>query len=343
MRYKLLGKSGLRVSELCLGTMTFGEDWGWGANLDVSRAQVDLFAEAGGNFIDTSVNYTDGTSETFLGEILDGRREQFVIATKYTLTRPDSTDPNSGGNSRKSMVEAVERSLKRLRTDYIDLYYLHMWDSFTPIEEVMRGLNDLVRAGKVIYIGISDSPSHIVSAANMLAELRGWARFIALQVPYSLVDRDVERALLPTAQYWDMALLAWGIVEGGLLTGKYAAGNTAPKRYSMPEVPERFRPAVSEVDSIAKEVGRSMAQVAINWVFQQQHKAQIIPILGARTVEQLRDNLAVLEWKLSDEQLQRLDHALEFNLGFPHELLHNNHYIYGATRDLTDDHRQGRR
>src|SRR5574341_1400340 len=186
MRYKLLGKSGLRVSELCLGTMTFGETWGWGASKDESKKQFDYFAESGGNFIDTSVNYTDGTAEEFVGEFIHGEREHFVIATKYTLTRPDSTDPNSGGNSKKNMRQSVERSLKRLKTDYIDLYYLHMWDYMTPVEEVMRGLDDLVRAGKVLYVALSDSPAYIAAEANTLAELRGWARFLGLQVPYSL-------------------------------------------------------------------------------------------------------------------------------------------------------------
>src|SRR5215216_5483493 len=186
MRYKLLGKSGLRVSELALGTMTFGEAWGWGAPPEECRKMVDRFAEAGGNFIDTSVNYTDGEAETILGDLLQSNRDYFVVATKYTLTKPTSTDPNSGGNSRKNMMQSVERSLKRLRTDHIDLYYLHVWDSMTPVEEVLRGLDDLVRMGKVNYIAISDSPAYIAAEANAIAELRGWSRFVGIQVPYSL-------------------------------------------------------------------------------------------------------------------------------------------------------------
>ncbi|MEO8392774.1 MAG: aldo/keto reductase, partial [Chloroflexota bacterium] len=189
MRYKLLGKSGVRVSELVLGTMTFGEAWGWGASPDVSKQIFDRFAEAGGNFIDTSVNYTDGEAETILGDLLSADRDHFVVATKYTLTKRESTDPNSGGNSRKNMMQSVERSLKRLKTDVIDLLYLHVWDYTTPVEEVLRGLDDLVRMGKVNYIAISDSPGYIVAEANTMAELRGWSRFVGVQLPYSLANR----------------------------------------------------------------------------------------------------------------------------------------------------------
>ena len=341
MRYKLLGKSGLRVSELCLGTMTFGEDWGFGASKGESRKQIDLFAEAGGNFIDTSINYTDGSSEKILGELLSGRRERFVIATKYSLTKPDSKDPNSGGNSRKNMMQSVERSLKRLGTDYIDLYYLHMWDYMTPVEEVMRGLDDLVRSGKVLYVGVSDSPAWIVSQANMLAELRGWSCFVGLQVPYSLADRALEWALLPMAKHWDMAVMPWGILDGGILTGKYTAGNDDPTRMDREKLKlsEKTKAIVNEVQQVSEEVGRSMAQVAVNWVRQQQSRALMIPILGARSAEQLNDNLAVLEWELSEDQLHRLDEVSSMELGFPHNFLEGSPYIFGATFDQIDNHR----
>lgn len=349
MRYKLLGKSGLRVSELCLGTMTFGETWGWGASKEESKKQFDLFAETGGNFIDTSVNYTDGTSETFLGEFLSGKRDQFVVATKYTLTKPDSTDPNSGGNSRKNMRRSVEVSLKRLRTDYIDLLYLHMWDYLTPIEEVLRGLDDLVRAGKVNYIAISDTPAYIVSAANVMAELRGWSPFVGLQIPYSLIRRDAERDLLPMAKQWQMAVMPWGLIGGGILTGKYTEESGEPTRYDrdrtrsqiMGETPRaaRIRAVVEAVKQVAEETGRSRAQIAINWVRQQQPKALMIPILGARTVDHLKDNLSVLEWELTGEQLKKLEDATLFELGFPHDFLPHNEYIFGATHDLIDNHR----
>jgi aryl-alcohol dehydrogenase-like predicted oxidoreductase len=342
MRYKLLGKSGLRVSEMCLGTMTFGTAWGWGADKETCAAQVDRFADLGGNFIDTSINYTDGESETILGELLEGRREQFVLATKYSLTKPGSTDPNSGGNSRKNMVQSVERSLQRLKTDHIDLYYLHMWDYLTPVEEVMRGLDDLVRSGKVVYIGISDSPAWIVSQANMLAELRGWAQFVGLQVPYSLLDRDLEWALLPMAKHWQMAVMPWGILESGILTGKFMKKPEEPTRLNPDElvIDERHQKIVETVQTIAQETGHSMAQVATNWVRQQQHKSLMIPILGARTLEQLDDSLGALEWELTAEQLETLGQVSQIRLGFPHGFLSGNRYIFGATRDQIDNHRR---
>lgn len=342
MRYQLLGRSGLRVSELCLGTMTFGETWGWGASKEVSRQQFERFAEAGGNFIDTSVNYTDGTSEQFLGEFLkDAGRDQFVVATKYTLTKPDATDPNSGGNSRKNMRQSVERSLRRLQTDYIDLYYLHMWDYFTPVEEVVRGLDDLVRAGKVLYVAFSDTPAYIVAEANTLADVRGWSRFVGLQLPYSLLDRAIERELLPMARHWEMAVMPWGLLEAGILTGKFLNKPEAATRLNPDDVKlgDKARAVVLEVQQIAAECGRSMAQVAINWVRQQRDKGQMIPILGARTTEQLADNLAVIEWELMPDQLARLDAASQIDLGFPHGFLDGNRYIFGATYDRIDGRR----
>src|SRR5580692_2212392 len=194
MRFRLLGKSGLRVSELCLGTMTFGEDWG--SSKEESRQVYDAFLEAGGNFIDTANIYTAGTSETLLGEFMSGHRDRIVLATKYTNAAPGN-DPNAAGNHRKSMMRAVEASLERLKTDYIDLYWLHIWDQITPEEEVMRAFDDLVRAGRVRYIGISDAPAWVVAKSNMLAELRGWTRYTGLQIEYSLLERTVERELIP--------------------------------------------------------------------------------------------------------------------------------------------------
>ena len=338
MRYKLLGRSGLRVSELCLGTMTFGEDWGWGASKDESRKMFDLFAEAGGNFIDTSTNYTNGASEGYVGEFIQAERERFVVATKYTLTRPDSADPNSGGNSRKNMRQTVERSLRRLRTDYIDLFYLHMWDYLTPVEEVMRGLDDLVRSGKVLYTGISDTPDWIVAEANTMAALRGWAQFVAYQVPYSLLDRALDWAILPAAQHWEMAVLPWGLLEAGILSGKFLKKSTHATRLDPErlDLSEKSQQIVAVVQTIAEETGRSMAQVAINWVRQQQARAQMIPILGARRLDQLQDNLAVLDWELTSEQLQRLDEASRPQLGFPHNFLEGNPYVFGATYGKID-------
>jgi len=338
MRYKLLGKSGLRVSELCLGTMTFGEDWGWGASKEESRKIFDAFAAAGGNFIDTANNYTDGTSEKYVGEFIGAEREYFVAATKYTLSKRKD-DPNAGGNARKNMLQAVEASLKRLKTDYLDLYYLHMWDYTTPVEEVMRAFDDLVRQGKVLYVGISDTPAWIVSQANTLAELRGWARFVALQVPYSLADRAVERDLLPMARAFDMAILPWGLLEAGELTGKYNRPTDEPKRNQQPS--ERNLALADEVMKLAQEIGRTPSQVAINWVRQQ--PGLVIPILGARREAHIKDNLGCLEFELTAEQMRRLAQASPISLGFPHSFWASQdvkELIFGDTFSLLDNHRQ---
>ncbi|PKO12974.1 MAG: aldo/keto reductase [Chloroflexi bacterium HGW-Chloroflexi-10] len=337
MRYKLLGKSGLRVSELALGTMTFGEDWGWGASKEESLLQFNSFREAGGNFIDTAVNYTNGTSETFVGEFIQDNRDQYVVATKYSLSR-NWDDPNAGGNARKNMVVSLETSLKRLRSEYIDLYYLHMWDGMTPIEEVMRALDDMVRAGKILYIGISDSPAWLVSRANMLAELRGWSQFVSLQVPYALNWRDVERDLLPMARILDLAVTVWGILDGGILTGKYNNENQEDKRFNDVKISEIDAKIVQVVQKVAIECGKSSAQVAANYIRQQQHKAQIIPVLGARSNQHLLDNLAILDWELTPEQLKQLEDATQFKLGFPHGFLDENKYIFGNTYNLIDNH-----
>src|SRR5437868_3192358 len=224
MRYRLLGNSGLRVSEAALGTMTFGEDWGWGTAKDEARKVYDAFRDVRGNFIDTANIYTNGTSEGFLGEFMKGHRESVVMATKYTNAFAGK-DPNSGGNQRKNMVQAVEASLKRLGTDYIDLYWQHIWDQITPVEEVMRAFDDLVRAGKVLYVGSSDAPAWVVAKSNMLAELRGWTRYVGLQIEYSLLERTVERELIPLAKDQQMTVLAWSPLRNGVLTGKYLPEN----------------------------------------------------------------------------------------------------------------------
>ncbi|MFM8297653.1 MAG: aldo/keto reductase [Microcystis aeruginosa] len=322
MRYKLLGNSGLRVSELCLGTMTFGEDWGWGSDKEESRAVFQAFAEAGGNFLDTANLYTNGTSETLVGEFVKGDREKWVIATKYSLnTRPG--DVNACGNHRKNLFQAVEASLKRLGTDYIDLLWLHLWDSLTPIEEVMRAFDDLVRMGKVLYIGISDSPAWIVSQANTLATLRGWTPFIGLQIEYSLKERTPERELLPMAKALNIGVTAWSPLGGGVLTGKYNQPNPVDGRLSMTDQPfqilDRDLKIAETVLEIAREIGKSPAQVALNWL--RNRPNSVIPIIGARRLSQLQDNLACVDFNLTGEQLQRLDNISAISLGFPHELL----------------------
>lgn len=339
MRYKLLGKSGLRVSELALGTMTFGEDWGWGASKAVSQQIFEAYANAGGNFVDSANNYTNGTSEKFVGEFIHNDRHHFVLATKYTLSERPS-DPNFGGNQRKNLMRSVEGSLKRLNTDFIDLLWLHAWDGMTPVEEVLRGLDDLVRSGKVNYIGISDSPAWIVSQANAVAELRGWSSFVALQLPYSLASRDPERDLLPMAKAHQMTVTAWGILGGGALTGKYNKAGDEPKRYS--DAGTKQKQLAELVVELAEKNGRSPAQIAINWVRQQQSKSSLIPIIGARTLAQLTDNLAALEWQLSPEELAQLSEASPIALGFPHEFLARDevrNLIFGETFAKIDNHR----
>src|SRR3979490_2459293 len=220
MKYRLLGKSGLRVSEAALGTMTFGEDWGWGSPKADAQKVYETYCEAGGNFLDTANFYTSGTSEKFVGEFIKGHRESVVLATKYSNAAPGN-DPNAAGNHRKSMMQALEASLKRLQTDYIDLYWVHIWDGITPVEEVMRGLDDLVRQGKVLYVGISDAPAWWIAQANTLAELRGWTRFKGLQIEYNLIERTVERERVHMALAGNVGAEAWFPLAKGVLTGKY--------------------------------------------------------------------------------------------------------------------------
>jgi len=319
MKYKQLGQSGLNVSELCLGTMTFGEDWGWGASKDESRKIFDAFSEAGGNFIDTSCNYTNGTSETFIGEFMKPDRDRFVVATKYSLRvgKGHPADPNYGGNSRKSMVRSVEQSLQRLNTDHLDLLYLHVWDFRTPVEEVLQSIHHLVASGKVLYFAFSDTPAWVVSYAIAKAEDFGWTRPVALQVPYSILDRNVERAELPMAGEYGLSVLAWGMLEGGALTGKYSQTSAEPRRES--EVGERELKAGEVVANVAREVGCSPAQVAVNWVRLQ--PANIIPVLGCRTLAQARDNLGCLDFQLGGPQMEKLNALADFKLGFPLDFL----------------------
>ena len=224
VKYHLLGKSGLRVSELCLGAMTFGEEWGWGASKEECRKIFNAYVDAGGNFIDTANKYTEGTSEKYIGEFIADDRDRFVLATKYT-SNTRRGDPNAGGNHRKNMIQSLEASLRRLNTDYIDLYWVHAWDPLTPIEEMMRALDDMVRAGKILYIGVSDAPAWIVSQANTLANLKGWTEFTGLQIEYSLIERTPERELLPMADTLNIGVTAWSPLGGGVLTGKYNKSN----------------------------------------------------------------------------------------------------------------------
>jgi len=324
MKYRLFGKSGLRVSEAALGSMTFGQERGWGAPKDESRKVYDAFREAGGNFIDTANIYTDGTSESFLGEFLEGHRDSVVLATKYSNAAPGN-DPNAAGNHRKSMMQAVEASLKRLRTDYIDLYWVHIWDAITPVEEVMRGLDDLVRQGKVLYVGISDVPAWWIAQANTLADLRGWSRFIGLQIPYNLIERTVERELIPMAKALDIGVAAWSPLSNGVLTGKYHGHggselgrmNSETMKTFMPEQ-QRATRIVAAVKIVSEQTGCSMAQVALAWL--RYRPVPVIPIIGARKLTQLQDNLASFDLELSAEHLKSLEEASRVELGFPQDL-----------------------
>lgn len=332
MRYTLLGSSGLRVSELCLGTMTFGTDWGWGADETESRKQFEVFAAAGGTFIDTANNYTDGTAERFVGELVAADRDRFVIGTKYSLnTRPG--DLNAGGNHRKSLVRSLDASLRRLGTDYVDVLWLHAWDYLTPPEEVMRALDDQVRAGKVLYLGVSDTPAWLVSRMNTIAELRGWTPFTALQVEYSLVQREVERELLPMARGLGLGVTTWGPLGAGLLTGKYDRRKPSrePRRLAEAD-PARLDVAEAVVD-VAAELGVPPSQVALAWL----RARGVVPLLGARTAAQLEANLGCLEVTLPEDQLRRLDDVSRVPLGFPHDFLADTAgLVYGEQRDALD-------
>ncbi len=328
MKYVVLGRSGLRVSELALGTMTFGEDWGWGASSDESRKIFDAYVQAGGNFIDTANNYTNGTSEKLVGDFIAADRDRFVVATKYSLST-DPADPNSGGNHRKSLVRSLRRSLQRLRTDRIDLLWVHAPDFMTPLDELMRALDDTVRSGQVLHVGISDAPAWIVSRANTLAELRGWSPFTALQIQYSLIQRTPERDLLPMASALGIPVTPWGALGGGVLTGKYS-GKAMPKdaRYAKDSfasayLTERNLKIGDETAAVARELRCTPSQVALAWVLSRTDLVPMVPILGARTLAQLRDNLAALDVNLTPGQRERLETASRIRLGFPHDFLRN--------------------
>ncbi len=339
LKYRLLGRSGLRVSELSLGTMTFGEDWGWGASEEEAKKIYMAYRDAGGNFLDTANIYTNGASERFVGDFIAGHRSDVVVATKYTNAAP-AKSANAGGNQRKNMMESVEASLKRLKTDYIDLYWLHVWDRLTPVEEVMRGFDDLVRQGKILYAGVSDAPAWWVSQANTLADLRGWTPFIGLQIEYSLTERTVERELIPMAKSLGLTVAAWSPLAGGLLSGKYRKDTPPDARYAS-EMMKSFRagedrlPGILDaLETVSAEVGKSMAQVAIAWLLHR--SVDVIPIIGARKLSQFEDNLAAAALVLTSEQVKKLDDASAIEPGFPERFYQNEFVkglVYGGFRD----------
>ncbi|MBV9354663.1 MAG: aldo/keto reductase [Chloroflexi bacterium] len=342
MRYRVLGTSGLRVSELCLGTMTFGQELGWGADFDESRRMFETFLAAGGNFVDTATNYTGGTSEKFLGELIGPHRERLVVATKATMTGTRD-DPNAGGHHRKNILQTVETSLRRMKTDYLDVLWVHAWDAITPIEELMRTLDDLVRQGKVLYVGISNAPAWVVAQANTIANLRGWTPFAGIQVEYSLAERTAERELLPMAHALGIGVTAWSPLAWGLLTGKYRQrdGDTGPKRgdaATLPRTSERSLHIADRVVDVAEEMGCAPAQVALAWVRQQ----GVIPVLGGRSQHQIAENIASLEVTVPQQLMVKLDEASAIEHGFPTDFLARDGVrasIYGGMQDRIDDPR----
>ncbi|WP_448519433.1 aldo/keto reductase [Rhodoflexus sp.] len=322
MQFKLFGKTGLRVSELCLGTMTFGTEWNTGADYETSKKIFDTYANTGGNFIDTANRYTEGTSEKWLSEFVAADRDYFVIASKYTLF-DERNNPNANGNHRKNMMRSVEGSLKRLNTGFLDIFWVHMWDFTTSPEEVMRGLDDLVRQGKVHYVGISDAPAWVVAQCNTLADFRGWTSFAGLQIEYSLIQRSAERDLLPMAKHFGMAVTPWAPLGAGMLTGKYNQGIPTDQAVRLSEksikLNDRNRAIAQKVCDVAAEIGATPSQVALAWLRQQGDN--IIPILGARRLEQIRDSLGCLRVHLSEEHLAVLNEVSQIELGFPHDFL----------------------
>lgn len=317
MKYQLLGNSGLKVSELCLGTMGFGTEAGWGADEQTSFKIMDKFAEAGGNFLDTANIYKLGTSENIIGKYLNSEgidRDYFVVATKYSL-KDNTTNPNASGNNRKNMMRSVEGSLKRLKTDYIDVLYLHIWDNLTPMEEILQGLNDLIHQGKVNYIAISDTPAWVIAEGNTYAALRGLNQFMALQVEYSLLQRTPERDLIPMAKHYGMTLMPWAPLAGGALTGKYLRGEQGRIKPDSKRLNIRSTEITREVVDIAEELHISPSSVAMQWIRQQDIPA--IPIVGATKLSQLEDNLKVVDVILSPEHMRKLDEISKIELGFP--------------------------
>lgn len=323
--YLTLGRSGLRVSPMCLGTMTFGEDWGWGSTVAESEAILAHYLDRGGNFLDTANAYTRGHSEVIIGNALaaSGRRDRVVVATKF-LSNLHPGDPNGGGAGRKSLQAACEQSLRRLRTDYIDLYWMHCWDQVTPIEETMRALDDLVRAGKVRYIGFSDTPAWKVAQAQTMALFKDWTPLIALQIEYSLIERTVEGELMPMARELGLGVTPWSPLRGGVLSGKYTRANAGTVTADRGErvtnfLTERSYGIIDELQRIGQELGATPASVALAWV--QRRPGVTSTIIGARRLDQLEQNLAGLDTALSAEQSAALDAVSEPVLGFPAGML----------------------
>ncbi|MFL6602507.1 MAG: aldo/keto reductase [Steroidobacteraceae bacterium] len=322
MHYRLFGRgTGLRVSEIALGGALFGTAWGYGTAAAEIRRILDRYAQEGGNFLDTADSYQCGQSESALGDFLHGQRDHFVVATKYTLGAEPAANVLTTGNSRKNMQRSVEASLRRLHTDRIDLFWVHMSDGVTATEEIVRGLDDLVRAGKIVYAGLSDFPAWRVARAATIAELRGWSPIIGLQVEYSLVERTADRELIPMARALGLGVTAWSPLGGGLLTGKYRHGE--PGRATTfgavvhTEVDAHTTAIVDALMKVAREEDMLPTQVALAWL----GSRGAIPVIGPRTLQQLNENLGAVGVTLSPDQLGRLNEVSEVSLGFPHDFL----------------------
>jgi aryl-alcohol dehydrogenase-like predicted oxidoreductase len=323
--YVTLGRSGLRVSPLCLGAMTFGEDLGWGSSVEESKRIIDRFIDLGGNFIDTANFYTKSHSEKIIGDHIGqnaARRDRLVIATKFSGNLYPG-DPNGGGSGRKSILDACDNSLRRLQTDYIDLYWLHNWDVHTPIEETMAALDDLVRAGKVRYIGVSDTPAWKIAEANVTARFRGWSAFIGLQIEYSLLERTVEQELMPMARELGLGVTPWSPLKSGALSGKYTRRNAGQQKgdrgvFLDSFLNEKTYAIVDELEAIAKAHDSTVARVALSWL--QAQPGVTSTIIGARRLDQLEDNVKALDVKLSPDDLARLDALTKPTFGFPQSM-----------------------
>jgi aryl-alcohol dehydrogenase-like predicted oxidoreductase len=317
MDYRTFGRSGLRVSELILGAMTFGEEHG-GVPAAECRAIFTAYAEAGGNVVDTANRYTRGESERIVGDLVAADRDRFVVATKYTLALDDN-DPNSAGNHRLSLRRSLEQSLRNLRTDRVDLLWVHIWDQLTPIEETMRALDDAVRAGKVLYIGVSNMPAWLIARANTMAELHGWSPFVGVQMPYSLVKRDIEREILPMSDAMGLSVAAWSPLGSGILSGSYSRPGREPSRADRDSISPRHLDIAQSVDLVADEMGASSAQVALAWTMAR--RGSVHPIVGASRVEQLRDNLAATQLTLRTDALRALDEVSAIEPGYPSDFI----------------------
>ncbi|HEY8920973.1 MAG TPA: aldo/keto reductase [Chitinophaga sp.] len=319
MQYRLFGTgTGLRVSGIALGGAMFSNNGGYGAEPAAVREMLETYLAAGGNFIDTSDLYQGGGSEQLIGEYISGRRNELVLATKYTFTHSRSSTIAMLGNSRKAMVQAVDASLKRLRTDYIDLYLAHAADNVTPVEEIMRGFEDLTRSGKIIYGGLSNFPAWRVATAATLADLRNWAPLTCIQLEYSLISRAAERELLPMANGFGLAVLGYSPLGGGVLTGKYRKGGTGRITHIAGKTPDvQYDAILDQLFEIATVTGANAGQVAIAWAAAR----GVIPVIGPRTTAQLEDNLGAVHVQLTAEHINRLDEVSAIVLGYPHELL----------------------